>query len=62
MELVLQFSTDSPENACPYEDNSPLLRKEIPERYFAILVFWQSQIHFPRIAEFAEFTDKLSDW
>ena len=62
MELVFQFSTDSPENACPHKDNSPLLRKEIPERYFWILVFWRSQIHFPRIPENAEFTHKLSDW
>ena len=62
MELVFQFSTDSPENSCPHEDNSPLLRKEIPEPYFSILVFWRSQIHFPRIAEFAEFSHKLTDW
>ena len=43
MELVFQFSTDSPENSCPHKDNSPLLRKEIPDHFFSILVF-----HDPR--------------
>ena len=43
MELVFQFSTDSPENSCPHEDNSSLSCKEIPDHFFPILVF-----HDPR--------------
>ena len=43
MELVFQFSTDSSKNSCPHQDNSSLLRKEIPDHFFSILVF-----HDPR--------------
>ena len=57
-ELLLQFSTDFAENSCPDEENSPLSRKQIPAHFFHILVFYQSQIHFPRILDFAEFTYK----